>query len=735
MTDFAKDPKCNRCIKNELAQLVIDTLYGASEPEEALHSILAFVGSWYDLSRVYLVDITNPKEQNWTYGWTARSARGGLRDEQIHRYELLGFYRNIFRESPMLVIDDFSKADERTQKAMGYRQAKSILQYAFMKNDQITGFLGMDDCEGKRIWSQEEKDCIRMVAKVAMEIFCKREAIRGGEETGTQAFPRDQQEQNALAILEHMQGAAYVMDLNTHEVLYINRYLKDRAPQVKLGDICYEALYERKTPCRECPKNTDRPVERHNERTKQWLRMTGTPIPWGEGRQAKLIQTLDITEQHCYREHLEKMAYEDALLGIPNREGCKRMAHKNIRRALKSGAVILMLDIRNFKQYNDRFGYEYGDAILRELLRYFYSIGLEGKIFRWGGDDFIIELMGYSQQMALEVAEQILERMKKPFDVLGIETQCHVDIALAMTPEQGETADEVISNLEYALAQAKRHGLDGPTIFSMEFKEQKRREEEIVKILQTAAAQNKLSIYFQPIFDVNGYFTDKMETLVRLYDENLGFISPEEFIPIAEQTGAIREISQFALEQICIKMKQLQAQGIHYECIGMNLSPSELVKTNCAENIIRIVEEQGGDLSRLCIEVTEHMLIGNEAKAKRMMDQLKQHGVRMVLDDFGRGYTSFPGLINLPLYAIKIDRSMLTSLQYPTTRVILKGVISTAKKMGLRVVCEGVETEEQLNMVLRAGCDSIQGFYFSRPVPEKEINALLIRHAKGRTQP
>lgn len=727
MADVVREAKCDRCIKNEMAQLAVDTLYDASDAREAMHSILAFIGSWYDLSRIYLIDFKNAPEEDWTYYWTPRNMRGSLRDEQVHKYELMGFYRKIFHENPMLVVDDFSKADERTKKALGYRQAKAILQYALIEDGQMIGFLGMDDCTDKRRWSQEEKDCIRLAAKIvlaAQRECAPKPSPMAKDEQGT--------DERFAQLMDCIPSDLYIVDAKTHEVLFANRSLREKLPQDPLGKPCYRTIVGREKPCDPCPIRQGETIQRYDDHLGGWRQLSQTPIPWEGKRQACLIRTDEINEQYRYQRQLEKMAYEDALLGIPNREGCKLLAHRNIKRVIRNGAAILMVDIQNLKQYNDRFGYEYGDGILRTLLEYFYSIGLKDKVFRWGGDEFIIELMGYSQQMALEMAEKILERMERPFYVLGVETRCKVDIALVMAPEQGEKVEDIISNLEYALAWSKRNGKRGTTIFSTELESSKRRQEEIAKILQTAVPQDKVRVFYQPIVDADGFYANKMEALARIYDERLGYILAEEFAPIAEQTGVMHEITRYVLEQICIKMKQLQGKGISFDCIGTDISAAELAKEGCSQEIFRILQDNGGTLSKLVIEVPEGALAENLAQVKRTLEELAGQGVRIALDNFGKGSIPLFGWIDLPLYAVKVDQPMKIFSQDQKRQTMFKGMIALIRKLGWKAVCKGVETAEQLDWALQAGCDSIQGLYFSRPVPEGEMERMLMQREAGR---
>ena len=401
--------------------------------------------------------------------------------------------------------------------------------------------------------------------------------------------------------------------------------------------------------------------------------------------------------------------------------------------------AVLHLDIDHFKDINDRFGHQAGDTVLRLVGdRIRETARHDDIIARIGGDEFVIvqtDVSGTSD--AEDLAQRLIEIMSRPFLVGGREIPASASIGIALAPADGRDQEQLVRSADLALNRCKADGRNCYRFFTHELDAELQRRLHLEARIREAADNGEFQLHFQPLVDIADERTTGFEALLRLRAADGSAIPPSTFIPIAEQTGLIGRIGAWAIRQAC----RTAAQWPDGLTIAVNLSPAQFDGT--VHGIVRAaLEETGLDPARLQLEITESLLLEDTESVMAQLAQLKALGVAIVMDDFGTGYSSLSYLWRFPFSKIKIDRSFIHNLhnQDRSVETIVRTIINLGHFLKMRVTVEGVEDDNQLDLVRNLGCDEGQGFYFGRPMPASDVAAhlgaqLLRKPAKVRTEP
>jgi len=420
-------------------------------------------------------------------------------------------------------------------------------------------------------------------------------------------------------------------------------------------------------------------------------------------------------------EDLRTMAHHDALTGLYNRRGLvqgldRLLAHSS---SAASGDVlgVLFLDLDRFKQINDGIGHDVGDLVLAQVARRFQACIPEQAVFgRWGGDEFIVIMGGVAdvRTLAWQVADQLRVCLDEAIEAQGERLNLGVSIGLAMYPSQASSPAELIRAADLAAAEAKRQGRDRVVEFQDVMMGTQRRRLEISLALRAATTDNSLSLVYQPIVDARTGRVSALEALLRWRSPMVGEVHPEEFIPIAEESDRIVPIGAWVLNQACAAAVLWGDQAMPPK-VAVNVSVRQLLRADFPAVVAAALHASGLPADRLALEVTESVFAEqNSANALAALDQLHGMGVQIDVDDFGTGYSSLSRLREFPLDAVKIDRSFVQVLDGPSCAII-EGTVLMARRFGLVVIAEGVETREQAQHLLAMGVDAFQGFLLGRP--------------------
>ncbi|OLL30452.1 bifunctional diguanylate cyclase/phosphodiesterase [Burkholderia sp. SRS-W-2-2016] len=458
-----------------------------------------------------------------------------------------------------------------------------------------------------------------------------------------------------------------------------------------------------------------------------WITENVVPIlrPGESEPDSVLISFSDIGPVREAQRQLKFLATRDSLTGLYNRAYLsERMRDLFASRGADDGAAelasvaVLFVDLDGFKKVNDTAGHEAGDALLCSVAeRLSACVGRGDTLARVGGDEFVIVASAYGNTGELiGLAHRILDMIAVPFAVAGNEYYLGASIGISLFPEDGQDVATLMRNADSAMYHAKQRGRNNFQFFTAELNHHLQRRFTIEQSLRRALAANELSLVYQPIVDSHSGLTIGAEALLRWYNNELGNVSPGEFIPVAEDAGLIVEIGEWVLEHACRQVAQWRRTLAPHLIVAVNLSPRQFTD-GLLERIERCLEQSGLEPSALELEITERLLMSDSDAVLPMLSALSAMGVRISVDDFGTGYSSLSYLKRFPLHNLKIDRSFVAGLpDHRDSIAITQAVVAMAHSLGMNVTAEGVETAAQAAFLRSIDCDKQQGYLYSRPV-------------------
>ncbi|NMY96428.1 putative bifunctional diguanylate cyclase/phosphodiesterase [Pseudomonas proteolytica] len=448
-------------------------------------------------------------------------------------------------------------------------------------------------------------------------------------------------------------------------------------------------------------------------------------------RDLRRVNTL-LTELDQARASLQQVAHYDALTSLLNRRGFNQIfAEKLAQKSLDGGMLaVIFLDIDHFKRINDSLGHDAGDELLTVLAGHIKSSvrSHNDVVARFGGDEFCILINIHHRDEARHMAQRIMLKMKEPIELAGRRMVMTTSIGISVFPEDGTTSEELLKTADLALYQSKDGGRNSLNFFSSNLKTRASLELQLEEELRNALRnQKELVLHYQPILDLRKGKVTRLEALVRWQHPVHGLLAPDRFIGIAENNGLIAELDNWVLRQACADLSWLTEQGHPDLSMAVNCSALNLARDELADEIEYALRSSGIAASRLELEVTENALMGNISSTLILLRQIRALGVSLSIDDFGTGYSSLSYLKRLPLNTLKIDRSFIQDIPKSTTDMeIVQAIIGMAHTLHLQVITEGVETAQQLELLIKHGCDYVQGYLLSAAVPANEVSALII---------
>lgn len=429
---------------------------------------------------------------------------------------------------------------------------------------------------------------------------------------------------------------------------------------------------------------------------------------------------------------LEYFAHFDVLTNMHNRYSFTEQLEKELRLATQfdRSVAIMFCDLDRFKLINDSLGHDTGDELLKELADTIRRVcGERAILCRHGGDEFLIALpnSGAEERNLEDISAQLLEEMAKPILIGDNEVSVTCSIGISLFPQHAETIDDLISTADIAMYSAKEKGKNTYEFFTPELNNNLARRVAIEKELQRALELNEFTLYYQPQVSLETMKITGLEALIRWYNPNLGHVSPGEFIPVAEETGIVRKLGEWVIDQAARDLKGLMESGIHDINVAVNISIKQFYHESLPEFILSKLQEHGVPSSLFKIEITESVVIDHFDLVLNQLHTLKEAGIQVALDDFGTGFSSLNYLKILPIDIVKIDRSFIKDiLSNEQDAAIVQAIIQIADSKNLTVIAEGVETAEHTSFLQSVGCPQAQGYVFSRPQPIEQLLGRLL---------
>lgn len=442
----------------------------------------------------------------------------------------------------------------------------------------------------------------------------------------------------------------------------------------------------------------------------------------------------DVSDKKRSQERLYSLAHNDSLTGLPNRILFRDRLKQSIAYAhrQKRSVALLFMDLDRFKVINDSLGHPIGDRLLQSVARGLQSSVREtDTVARFGGDEFTVVLGNLEQpDDALLVAKKILASLAKPFVIDTNELFAMASIGISLYPQHGDDIDSLIKKADIAMYEAKSQGGDRWVLYDPVMDQNSHKRLLLETSLRKALARDEFRLVYQPKVDIVSGQITAMEALLRWDHPELGLIKPDEFIPLAEETGLILSIGEWVLERACRQNIEWSNQGIARMRIAVNISGYQLQQSDFVSRLLDIVSCSGMPFDLLEIEITESVIMQNPDFAIQILNEVQSKGIHISVDDFGTGYSSLAHLKRFSVNTLKIDKSFVRDVESnQTDAAITSAIIAMGNSLNLRVIAEGVETEGQYTFLQEAMCDEIQGYLISKPIPPEKVGEFV--RAKG----
>lgn len=713
--DMKKQLKKNRVITEILQKLEEDVNF-----EDAVESILKIVGEYLELSGIVVSKMIS-EEPGFSVirRWDADGQGGDI--DNISKLSSADL-------PPVAEAVTVMRAEDASGKQkifMDKCNVKSMMAVPIMLNNAPAMFAIFIEKEKEREWDKETYDFVLDVCKMIQSILYKRVS----KNSLVSSY-------NALKeILSNIGSAVFVIDKYSKDILFANEIALRMSGKNLLEKKCYDFFYNgyNEFRCKSCnPHRTGEYFEEvYNEGRHQWQEIKFTDISWVDGREVSLCVVTDVTEKKKYQQRIEFQANNDFLTGLYNRMRCEEDLEICIRKSVetKKQGLLLFIDLDDFKNINDGLGHQYGDMLLRMISMKLQEISeIEKRCYRVGGDEFIVIIEPEIRDKASDILKRIKDMFASPWYLNGTEYYCTMSMGIVEFLGDSQDVNDLIKKADIAMYDAKRGGKNQCVYYNsgedITIEENLNLEKNMRYAVSIGC--NEFEIYIQPIVNMKTEKCIGGEALVRWNSGKLGFMSPGQFIPMAENLGLITPIGEYVLKQACMVNKKWSDMG-HDMRLNVNLSIIQLLRPDVVDTISEIMEKTGVKRSNMVLEVTESLAINDMGRMKEIIKDIKKLGVRIALDDFGTGYSSLNYIKKMDMDIIKVDRTFIKDIvDDDYAQAFIKLITELSAVLNAEVCVEGVETIEQLQTLKSTNVSMIQGFYFGRPMPVSEFEEKFV---------
>lgn len=534
------------------------------------------------------------------------------------------------------------------------------------------------------------------------------------------------------ALLDHVNTCIYVRDEKNHKMIYANKMMQTTfGEELKGGN--FRWLLERSDEHTEEPEGQGS-REIYYELKDRWYNLAVSNVRWVDGNEVRLYSLFDITKKKMYQGRIEQQAYTDFLTGLYNRICCERDLAVQIDSAKKNKTTgaLLYLDLDDFKHINDGLGHQYGDSLLKAISQCFQSIpGIERTCYRMGGDEFVIVVPPEHYARFEGIIADIQKIFKRSWSLKDSDYYCTMSMGVVTFPEHGDSVPDLVKKADIAMYAAKKAGKNRIEFYSDNIASSDRRRLDMEKNMRDATAKNfgEFEVYYQPIIDVQGEAVKcaGAEALIRWNSSKLGFVTPVEFIPLAEYLGLINPIGNHVLLEACKQCKEWNDKGFDYK-VNVNLSVVQLLQRDIVDIVNNALMGTGLAPEHLTLEVTESLAINDMERMKKILGRIKELGVKIALDDFGTGYSSLNHIREIPFDIIKVDQSFVKDLAEDAySQSFIKLVSELAETIGVNICVEGIETAMQHQVLQGMRIKYIQGYYYDKPMSRGDFERKYCR--------
>lgn len=524
-----------------------------------------------------------------------------------------------------------------------------------------------------------------------------------------------------------MNSMVYIIGKSDYRLHFLNKHVKNIFPNAHIGALCYKALWNRNSPCEDCPmqalssEKTNKNIKFYNPKLKKHFNIQALNITENDSSDVVVFIASDITDIVKSEQHLKQIAYTDVRLLVKN----SAAFNEAVNIAFESGKThfIYFMRLRNFDHYNLTFGRSAGDKLLKQLAGYYIRTS-PTEVYRISGTKFaFIAQTEYQMQKITEILKtpvpsELLEDYKGFY--------FNVDSLVIEIPKYSSDADKLMRTMEDMLKKQENNKENEIIIFNEQDMLEFERKNKVKYILQSHMLDHSFEMYYQPIYSIeNGKFT-QCEALMRMFDNEFGIIPPSDFIPIAEECGMIHELGIFALESACKFVKDRQNKNLPPIQVNVNVSMVQFYYEEFFNMVMKTISKYNIDHSMIHLELTESTWINSFKYVTQTMHEFINHNIKFSIDDFGTGYSNLSYIGSLPIDIIKIDKSFIDKIESSDIHVlIVRNIIDMAKQLKIKTTAEGVETKSQYDILKNLGCDNIQGYLFSKPLPYDKFSEFI----------
>lgn len=583
-------------------------------------------------------------------------------------------------------------------------------------NNNSLMYLGFYMIDTSRVWDVRDVEFINDVKRIVQGILSKR--IAKNSLASSYA--------SLEAILENVGCGIYVLDPEHKTLLYTNQKFKELFANTISSGKMNELLFSDRE-----LRNVNVFEEVYSAEENRWMDIHKIMINWVDGRKVLLCTSYDITDKKVYQKKIEIQANNDFLTGLYNRMKCEQDLESYIREVEASGGegALLYIDLDDFKHINDGLGHQYGDVLLKAISHSLQRIdGIESSCYRMGGDEFIVIVPDTKKYVLEDICREIQGIFTKPWFLKGEDYYCTMSMGVVCFPSDGNSVDDLIRKADMALFSAKKEGKNRVEYYNGKDENLAHKRLDLEKNMRKATldACREFEVYYQPIVDITkeGDPCCGAEALIRWNSTEMGFISPEDFIPLAEYLGLINPIGDFVLYEAARRCRYWNEMGHPEYKVNVNLSVVQLLQNDIVKKVQKVLDETRINPHNLTLEVTESLAINDMDRMKEILSRLKSLGVRVALDDFGTGYSSLNHIREMPIDIIKIDRCFIEHIaEDDFSDAFVKMVAELARTLGLSICTEGVEDTAQYRLIKGMHIEMIQGYYFSKPLKIEDFEA------------
>lgn len=690
---------------NEIMQLLEND---KARPEQIMQRWVELVRSYLNVEYAFIYRIN---EESNTKDILAEAMAIGTASPYDGKKDIkLSDFENVV--SPVIVSSDITKRDDNQGMLSAGVKAALILPLLLGNDGNGNLISAFEYRTGIHRWANHEIKFVTDSAKVIQSILVSR--INKNSVTGSFRALED--------ILNNIGASVFLTNRKSGKVVFCNRMLLST-----FGSDWEEGRIQRMVAEGVVPGTTEGSFEIYDTKNNHWYEVTYKNLDWVDGSASMLFSLYDITDRRLHQKKIEQQAFTDFLTGCYNRMCCERDLARVIDETTKNdtNAALVFLDLDDFKHINDGLGHQYGDVLLKVISSAMREVkGVENSCYRMGGDEFIILIPPTAFDRFEEILTDIKDVFSRPYFLKDADYYCTASIGVVTFPEKGDTVQSVVRKADIAMYEAKKSGKNRMARYSADQDSAAGRRLDMEKNMRDAEMSDydEFLVYYQPIIDVEDGLEECIgaEALVRWDSEKLGFVSPVDFIPLAEYLGLINPIGDHVLKKACRTVKGWNDRGYKYMKVNVNLSVVQLLQNNIVELVEEAINETGINPKSLCLEVTESLAINDMQRMIGILTRIKALGVTIALDDFGTGYSSLNHIREIPFDIIKVDQSFVKDLADDAySQAFVKMVAELAETIGVKICVEGIESPEQYNVVRNFKIKYIQGYYFDKPLPQK----------------